>query len=373
MKFNLSLILKDIPILNKSINYICYLLFKLVRILSFPQENNSGKILVISFCRIGDTVFTIPALKIFSKIYKDITIVCYDNSKTIYQLIFSKFKYIVVNDSGLKFGRRIVKGRYRKIIKEINPQKIFDLTGTILSASLIFNSHTKKIIGFNDNYFKALYSDFIPKRTTPHLIDLYLDPVSVEHEINEAEIEREYKVSFDESRKILIHPFAGWEAKEWGINKFIKLTELLRADYDCAFIFSNVKTDRQLFNKLAENNIKFIATNSLKELIEEIKEASLMISNDSGPIYLANILGKSTFTIYGPTNPEYSLPFGNFHRFIQKKISCSPKKNKQYCFTNAGRNCPNYECMNKLEVNEVYDGVIELLKDLEITKNAHKV
>ena len=94
---------------------------------------------------------------------------------------------------------------------------------------------------------------------------------------------------------------------------------------------------------------------------------NLIISNDSGPLYLANLLGKPTFTIYGPTNPEYSIPFGKNHDYIQKKIECSPEKNKQYCFTNAGRKgCPSFECMNKLTIDEVLKKLNEFLSRIEM-------
>jgi heptosyltransferase-2 len=81
----------------------------------------------------------------------------------------------------------------------------------------------------------------------------------------------------------------------------------------------------------------------------------LIVSNDTRIIYIASLLGKPTFTIYGPTNPEYSLPFGKYHRFIQKKIVCSPKPGEQYCYLEAGKKCPSFECMNQLTVEEVYE------------------
>ena len=93
---------------------------------------------------------------------------------------------------------------------------------------------------------------------------------------------------------------------------------------------------------------------------------SLLISNDSGPIYIANILNKPTFTIYGPTNPEFSLPYGKYHRMIQKKINCTPEPGKQYCYTKAGLYCPAYECMNQLRFEEVKDSVLKFISEIGI-------
>ncbi|MEO8398798.1 MAG: glycosyltransferase family 9 protein [Ignavibacteriaceae bacterium] len=114
---------------------------------------------------------------------------------------------------------------------------------------------------------------------------------------------------------------------------------------------------------MENKNIHVIQTASIHELISEIKKCSIFISNDSGPLYLANLLNKPTFSIYGPTNPEYSLPFGKYHKFIQKKISCSPN-GAQYCFTHAGLYCPSYECMHQLSVDEVGSSIKKYLIEI---------
>lgn len=64
-------------------------------------------------------------------------------------------------------------------------------------------------------------------------------------------------------------------------------------------------------------------------------------------------------------NPEYSLPCGKYHKYIQKKIVCSPN-GTQYCFTHAGLYCPSYECMNQLSVAEVERSVRSFLRELGI-------
>jgi len=102
----------------------------------------------------------------------------------------------------------------------------------------------------------------------------------------------------------------------------------------------------------------------VENLIEHINSCSIFIGNDSGPIYIASLLGKPTITIYGPTNPEYSRPIGEHHHVIANTIKCSPEKNKQYCFTTAGMfGCPSFECMNLLNVDEVYNNVAPLIKE----------
>jgi ADP-heptose:LPS heptosyltransferase len=114
-------------------------------------------------------------------------------------------------------------------------------------------------------------------------------------------------------------------------------------------------------------------TNNVDELIEKTKHACLFISNDSGPCYIANILGKPTFTIYGPTNPNFSLPFGENHKYYKKELSCSAKEEK-VCFTLGGIYCPSYECLNLITVDEVEYSINSFIKLLGIEeKNNNQV
>jgi ADP-heptose:LPS heptosyltransferase len=77
-------------------------------------------------------------------------------------------------------------------------------------------------------------------------------------------------------------------------------------------------------------------------------------------------LGKATFTIYGPSNPPFTLPNGSTHGYYQKKLKCSPIATENLCFTDGGRyGCPSFECMNGLSVDEVLNSIKFFIDDLE--------
>ncbi len=143
----------------------------------------------------------------------------------------------------------------------------------------------------------------------------------------------------------------------------------MKDDYSVEIISPENRLPEDIKENILQKNIPLSITETMEELISKIKESSVFISNDTGPLYIANLLGKATFTIYGPTNPEFSLPFGNYHAYIQKKIECSPEPGHQYCFTLAGVYCPLYECMNQLSLQEVYDSVKPFLNKIGIKKN----
>jgi ADP-heptose:LPS heptosyltransferase len=222
----------------------------------------------------------------------------------------------------------------------------------------------------NERIFKKLYNHYTTRRKEPHLIDTYLDAVSTNIKIEDRDHIKQFKSFVDPKGNILILPFAIRKAKEWNLTKYLTLAEQLNEDYNIKIISAENFIDGDVEADIRNNRIPFAVTRTLDELINEIKNSSVFISNDTGPLYIANLLGKPTFTIYGPTNPDYSLPFGNNHMYIREKINCTPDK-AQYCFTEAGTYCPVYNCMNLLSVEKVYNKLISFLQSLSINRKSN--
>lgn len=362
---------------NKSVRNILgsilLLLVKSVRLKNYFFEAKGINIAIISLHKFGDSIFTIPSIREIQKFYgQGLFIICFQETKPIFQLFFKEEFIITVKHSDFYLTDRIAKSIVRKKLKETRPYKIYDLTGSIRSASILFPSAVKEIIGINEDYFKSIYSTFVPRRTTPHLMDVYLDVVKDITLDNFNEL-KEFPTYVDVNGYLLIQPFAGWPAKEWGLNKYIELAMRLNREYNVIIATQPEQIAPDIYAEIKFNGIDIIETEDINELMKVVRKCSIIISNDSGPIYIANILGKPTFTIYGPTNPRYSLPYGKNHRYSQKIIKCSPEPGSQYCFTDAGRNgCPSFECMNQLTVEEVYNQLKNFLIELNVVNPRQK-
>ncbi len=361
-KNRFTFVLNRFSSLQKLLNIAVYPLFYSVRMLRRIRSKEGTSIVIISLHRLGDTVFTIPAIKEIIKHYgENVYIVCYEENRLIYKEILSDINYVTLNKNDFYLGGRIAKGKTRKLFNNLKPGTIFDLTVSVKSAFLIFNSPAKELIGSNEEHFRAIYTHFTSIRKTPHLIDGYLDVVKTKFEI-ENRI-KEFKIHFNRDGKILIHPFGGWAAKEWELEKFILLAEKLSKEYSVEIIAPINSIGYKEKQEVDKRKISISETKSITDLIRKNKECSVFIGNDSGPLYIANMLGKPTFTIYGPTNPDYSIPYGDDHDFIIKTIHCSPEKNKQYCFTHAGLvGCPAFKCMELMEVEEVYNKLLPFVQ-----------
>lgn len=346
--------------------YVAKLLIKILKSISRKGKNNTGRLVIICLHRLGDTVFCIPAIDGIYKCYNDfkVTIISYPETKRILEIKYNRDNIVTLDKTEFIFQRRFAKKSNRKVVKELNPEIIFDLTGNPASASLLLNTGARQIIGTNLPYFENLYSIFVPIRKVPHYMDIYLDVLrKVKPEFNGYTYE--FEKMFNKKDKIVVHPFAIRKAKEWSLRKFIKLAYRLNTKYEVSIISPPDFIEEDIVDELNSLGLEFQITNTINELIDKIKTASVFISNDSGPIYIANLLGKPTFTIYGPTNPKFSLPFGKYHKYYQKKLSCTAKEEK-VCFTLGGINCPSQECIHQITIEEIENSVTDFLSGLGI-------
>lgn len=348
-------------ILYKSI--ISEFIFKITRT-HFKHKVYSNTILIFSLNRLGDTVFTIPSIEKVYRYYKNykIYLICYKSSIPIYKYYFkNSIEFIPIKNNLNWFLRHFPSLKLIKQLRILKPQIFFDISPSYLSFLLNLLIGANINVGMNRNHLKTGYDKYLEKRKLPHLIDMYMDVVNMAIPEQIPEMERAFTLNYNKNDYIFLSPLAGWKAKEWGIDNFIKLYVELNNHHKVKFIYEKGSINNELVNR---NNIEFIETSTIQELIDKLHDCSLLIGNDSGPIYIANMLGKPTFTIYGPTNPAYSLPYGSHHRYIRKEIHCTPFI-KQYCHLRGGLDCPVYDCLNLLTVKDVYDKIIKFIDELK--------
>lgn len=364
----LKQIIDNSKIIKRSIVYLCDILLSLIRIVSKRKNKVTGKVLIIALHKLGDTVFTVPALKELLR-SKDISfaIVCFPNSEIIYKTQLDSVEYIVLDSNEFIFSGRIASKKARKKIKNLKVDAIVDMKGSALSASLIFNHQCDFICGINEIYFRKIYNNYIPIRNTPHQIDLYFDAAKafnpkINTNFNGFQLRRKLQ------NDIYIHPFAGWSAKEWGLNNFINLYKMLVQKHKVSFVSPKNQIPDDVLSELSNQDIKVIYSEDIQHFFKLLDSCKLMISNDSGPIQMAAMAGVPTFTIDGPTNPSFHNPLGKNHWFIRKELECSPYKTK-VCFADAGDSCCHRSCMKQLGIFDVYNKIELLISDIDNDNN----
>ncbi len=354
--------------IKASVQKIILIYFSIARFFA-KKSCPSNSVAILSFHKLGDTVFTIPAIEILvNKYQNNLVVFCFPESKIIYEKFFSNINFIQIPLNDFR-KKRFAKKNIIKKIKFVNPVKIYDITGTIQTASMIYKFKGIDISGFENYPFNKLYTKTISKRKEPNLPEMYVDVVSEKDQkfIIDANY---FKTKINNSDLILIDPFAGWKAKEWGIENFISLAKKIKDKYNPIFIFK--ENLEFLKEKLLQEKINFVQAENLEQLFYYIEKSLIFFGNDSGPAHIARALGKPTFTIYGPTNPNYTFPENEFHYKYLKGISCSPSENQKICSKDGGRKgCNNFRCLNEITVNEIYSSLKSFLKIIKAKQFTH--
>lgn len=335
-----------------------------VRKISKLFSYKNSVVCVIALHKLGDSVFTIPAISLIKKHFiNDITVVCFNESVPIFNIKFDNIKYLILDRNDFYFRKRIANRKAKKKLKILNPEIIIDLTGELTSTSLIYSSRASQIIGLTKKHFSPVYDKFVNIEYTHHITEQYLNVLSLINPTIATNIHLIEEFKLFPIKTIYIHPFAGWKAKEWSLNKFILLALSLKKLYNVKIIIPSSFIFEEIIDEIKSLGIEIIFTQNIEDLIFVIKECSLLICNDSGPIQIASLLGKYTFSIYGPTNPAVHKPKGIQHGHYLKEITCSPQMYEKMCFTAGGRiGCPSNECLQMIGVNEI-------LKNLDIFIN----
>jgi len=360
--------------LNKSFYFIIdaflNIIFFSVRSISKLLAYDDGPLVIISLHRLGDTIFTIPTIREIQKNFKEkITIICFPESVPIYKLALNNINYFELKYSELVFNHRIVKSRTKKKLRRIKPGIIIDLIGGMSSASILFNLRAREITGTSKRIFRSLYDNFVELREKPQLMDIYFDAISPLVDLQNRIELKKYSYSINPNGKIIIHPFAAWREKLWNFKKFFELALRLQKDFEVKIISPPGKISIDSINEFLFAGCHIIEANSVDELINQIKECSLLIGNDSGPVNIANFLGKPTFTIFGATNPDYTITSEKHQLYIQKKLTCSAQSNEKYCLVGGAEFvCPGMQCMDFLSVDEVYTQIMVLTEKYCTTK-----
>jgi len=147
-------------------------------------------------------------------------------------------------------------------------------------------------------------------------------------------------------------------AKRWLPERFAEVAEKIGARSSMQWILLGTARDatvgEQIAAALGNQCVNRIGQTTLDQLIDELRECRLLVTNDTGTMHLAALLGTPVVAIFGSTEPRLTSPLGNGHIVLRHHVECSP------CFL---RECPiDFRCMKAVSVQEVVDAVLSVLR-----------
>ena len=123
-------------------------------------------------------------------------------------------------------------------------------------------------------------------------------------------------------------PGARWESKTWPPEFFAEIAaKFIEKQPEYKVLVIGAPSDRAAAQKITsicsnERIISIVGDTSVGEMIEAIRHCQFIFSNDSGPIHIAAALHKTVFALFGPTDPDKTGPYGDFHHIFQNEIEC---------------------------------------------------
>lgn len=144
-------------------------------------------------------------------------------------------------------------------------------------------------------------------------------------------------------------------AKRW--PRFAEVAQEIATRHPVQWVLFGTVRDGAVGQKVAETLgskcVNRIGQTTLEELMVELRDCDLLLTNDTGTMHLANFLRVPTVSIFGSTEPRRTGPLGPGHRIYRHHVECSP------CFL---RECPlDFRCMHAVTSAEVVAGIEQMM------------
>jgi len=146
-------------------------------------------------------------------------------------------------------------------------------------------------------------------------------------------------------------------AKRWLPERFAEAAAKITAQSSAQWILLGTKNDAAIGEQIAaaigDHCLNRIGQTTLDQLIDELRQCRLLLTNDTGTMHLAALLGVPVVAVFGSTEPRLTGPLGNGHTILRHHVECSP------CFL---RECPiDFRCMKAVSADEVAGAVLSML------------
>lgn len=157
---------------------------------------------------------------------------------------------------------------------------------------------------------------------------------------------------------VILSPGAAYgPAKQWPPDRFAGLARKLREEAGAAVAVVGEAGDNAaaalILEALDGHGLDLTGQTTLGRLIAMIRRARLVVTNDSGPLHLADAVGVPIVALFGPTNPAATGPRRGPSAILKEEVPCWP------CLY---RSCPyDHRCMTRIEVEDACKACLRLL------------
>jgi heptosyltransferase II len=337
------------------------------------QDLNPFRILIRSSNWLGDAVMSVPAVRAikYGRPDAQVTIAAPAKTAPMWKLV-PEVDAIVPLPAGSLLGA----------VRLLRRQPAFDAAilfpNSLRVALESWLSGIPRRVGYRGHWRRWLLNQTMPEPRKPgplqHQSNRYLrmaqdcgaDIASLENAVrfpSDADSAAPFnsaRADFDLAKARLgLCPGAEYgPAKRWLPERFAEAAAAIAAKLPVQWVLFGTARDtaigEQIAARLGHHYVNRIGQTTLDQLINELRQCRLLLTNDTGTMHLAALLGIPVVAIFGSTEPRLTGPLGNDHIILRHHVECSP------CFL---RECPiDFRCMKAVSVQEVVGAVLSLLK-----------
>lgn len=336
-----------------------------------PERIVCSKMLIVKPSSLGDVVHSLPFLNAMRTCFPKAEI-HWVIAKGLEGLLEGHpmiDKLIIINKDLWKNLSRM--GNTLKEIRELYRQLgqerydvVVDLQGLLRSGLITRAAHAPLRIGFQEarEGSRLFYTHKVKTGRDMHAVDRYMQIAAA--------------LGCDAAGRVFSFPLAGnagdkgglladtgpyavlvpgarWKTKVWPAESFGRVAALL----PLRSVIVGSKADRAIADEVVSyaggKAISVVGETSLKELIDVMRAAAVVITNDSGPMHIAAALNVPVVALFGPTSPLKTGPYGSGHVVLQSKAGCVP------CFK---RDCSDMRCMKEITPDAVFHEAERILR-----------
>ena len=158
---------------------------------------------------------------------------------------------------------------------------------------------------------------------------------------------------------IAINASARWETKRWPPQYFAEAADRLSREHTCPIVFIGGATERPetqaVMALMRTKAIDLTGQTPVGLLPCLLRQAAVLVTNDSGPMHIAAAVGTAVVALFGPTDPRKTGPYGQGHVVLSHAVECSP------CFRRDCTRAVKLECLLEVKPDQVLQEVQQQL------------
>jgi heptosyltransferase-2 len=310
---------------------------------------------------LGDSVISMPAVRAIKAGRPDahITVAAPEKIASVWKLVPEVDQVISLKSRSLFDA-----------VKLIRRETIFDVAilfpNSLRVALEVWLAGVPRRVGYRGHHRRRLLNQIVPERPrlgpVEHQVVHYLQicrEIGGLSQPPEIRLQWRRVKSNGAAAKLGLCPGAEYgPAKRWLPERFAEVASRVSAQRPVQWILFGTSADAEIGavieGSLGTNCINRIGETTLDQLIAELRECTLLLTNDTGTMHLATILGVPVVAVFGSTEPRLTGPLGEARHILRHQVECSP------CFL---RECPiDFRCMKAVTVDEVANSVSAVLK-----------